>query len=105
MIFVNCFPLGGGGCQDLGECVEDGDKEWRFERFLAQRRKSSGWNALGKFSCQKRLSPFNDMRLTVISFHLFSGEVIVHHDFKNSNSVGGGLCTPPERGHRLFKGL
>jgi len=24
MIFVNCFSLGGGGCQDLGECVEDG---------------------------------------------------------------------------------
>ena len=47
-----------------------------------------------KFSCQNELSRFNDMRLTVISFHLFSGEVNVHHDFENSNSVGGGLCTP-----------
>jgi hypothetical protein len=47
-----------------------------------------------KFSCQNELSRFNDMRLTVISFHLFSGEVNVHHDFENSNNVGGGLCTP-----------
>lgn len=35
------------------------------------------------------------MKLTVISFHLFSGEVNIHHDFENSNNVGGGLCTPP----------
>jgi hypothetical protein len=47
-----------------------------------------------KFSCQNELSRFNGMRLTVISFHLFSGEVNVHHDFENSNNVGGGLCTP-----------
>jgi hypothetical protein len=36
------------------------------------------------------------MRLTVISFHLFSGEVNVQHDFENSDNVGGGLCTPRE---------
>jgi hypothetical protein len=32
------FPaiwIGGGGCQDLGERVEDGDEERRFERRLA----------------------------------------------------------------------